>query len=514
MASTGFTNPPLPTNDGGTPAQDQPTTGTYDTKATIGDIISALTAAAPQLGPLFGTIEASSGVMERHLSILTETLKWIVLHLAKVETDIAEPWAAAEASAYEAAIPALTEAATIEAAAALDVLSSALVSASGGEVTFGHTDMAEQAQRLFNEVVQPFTLVNSGFDPRQTGSGTKAQSYLLNQATQLALNEWIVEQLGNHLGMGFFKSLAPFLGIIDRSVNPSNVIRQAMESSYAVLLKAPLTRDLNHQYPIKDLGLTVLAKLFLRGAIDQATYLSKCLDSGLDNTQAQQLILETAPQLSRGDIAKLLSLNYITTQDARNLLAQQGYQSATIDAILYLDTHYRYFTIAERVGNAAVSAWKLGRITQTRLEQILQQTGFTQDEITLLEIEGEFAKQHGQKSLTYSQVKELFAANIIGESDVLTFLENEGYSQTDAINLLLLDFTKEATRAATKDRLIASLRVQAEEAKISSAVAQNKNEAALAAAKEQLASELDAEATALGRIETRPGILALLGTLP
>src|SRR6185312_2305596 len=111
MASTGFTNPPLPTNDGGTPAQDQPTTGTYDTKATIGDIISALTAAAPQLGPLFGAIEAGSGVMERHLSILTETLKWIVLHLAKVETDIAEPWAAAEASAYEAAIPALTEAA-------------------------------------------------------------------------------------------------------------------------------------------------------------------------------------------------------------------------------------------------------------------------------------------------------------------------------------------------------------------------------------------------------------------
>lgn len=514
MGSSGFTNPPLPTNDGGTPSSDTALNLPQNTidglqmmwdwaKTNSGDIAKTL-----------GSIYDQTQKREKDNSFLAQIFNFLVVAIAKGESAVLEEWVQLEAEAYQGAAAPLSQAAATEAGVAMSILLEQLSGPATGELSFGGSSMGAIAQQFFNELIQPFTLVNAGIQPAQVGSGIQAQQYLLSQAAKLSLNEWIVDQLGNHLGMGFFKTLSPFLGILDRSLNPSNVVRQAMESSYALLLRAPLTRDLNHAYPIKDLGVTALAKLYLRGAIDQATFLNKCLDYGLDNTQAQQLVLETTPPLPRGDIAKLLSLNYITQQDARNLLAQQGYLPATIDAILYLDTHYRYFQIAERVGYAAVTAWKKGQITQQTLESILQQNGFGQDEITLLEIEGQFTKQHGQKSLSYGQVKELFAANIIGESDVLTFLENEGYSQTDSINLLLLDFTKEAERTAVRNRMIQSLRVTQQNDLVEATADAAKSEAALAAARTQLAAELDAEATALGRIETVPGIIGLLGGLP
>ena len=191
-------------------------------------------------------------------------------------------------------------------------------------------------------------------------------------------------------------------------------------------------------------------------------------------------------------------------------------------AQLYIDGHERYFQIQERIGYKAVTAWQRGYIDENQLRQLLAQLGFTQDEINLLEIEGEFEKgakaagisviAYGTvlKTLTYGQIKQLYDANIIGVGDVITYLENEGYSQTDTINLVLLEFTTEVERAARKNEMLARLRVQTAADVVAAAAATAKNETALAAAKTALAAELQTEADTLGTTQTAGGILAAL----
>lgn len=511
MGTTGPITPPFPASDTA-PSSDQAPTPNYTPASDVDAQWQYIKAHADEISKTVGAIHEGTGIVDRTIAKIAKVLAYIVPLIAQLEAHLIEKWTQAEAEVYSGAVAPLTEAAASEASDLMAVLLQAMAGEVGGQVTFSSLPMGTVAQQAFTEIVQPFSLVASGLDPSQPGSGVQAQSYLLSKAMSLALQEWIVAQLGDHMGMGFFKTLSPFLGIIDHSLNPANVVRQAMESSYQVLLKTPLTRDLNRLYPVKKLGATALAKAFIRNAIDETAYLNQCLDLGLSNDEARNLLAITAVMPTRADVAKLLNDGYLTQDRARAALALLGYDESMVDALIYLDTHQRFFTLQERVGGEAVTAWKKGFIDQPTLEQYLQQLGYTSDEITLLEIEGKFTKQAtDQKELTYSQIKELFKENLLGIDAVITFLQNQGYSPTNVELLVLLDFTSAEQRKAQRDAFAARLRVQAEQDRVAAISETAKGEAALAAAKKKLADELDTEASALGTITQLPGALTALG---
>lgn len=504
--------PPAPTNDGGAGSQDSQTTATYDPTQTTDAQWQYVKAHADEIAQTLGAIHEGTGIVDRGIAKVAKILAYVVPFIAQIEGDLIANWVSLEAEVYAKAVAPLSEAGAVEAQEAVQLLLDALSGSPDGQINFGSSPVAAVAQQLFNFVIYPFTLMAGGVDPTQPGSGFKAQQFLLSSAATLSLKEWIVEQLGQHVGMGFFKTLGPFLGILDHSLDPSNIVRQAMESSYSFLMKTPLTRDLNRAFPMKDLGASALAHLHIRGAIDLNTYLDRCLSLGLSNEYAQQLILESAKLPSRSDISQLLKAGYITADDASALLKQQGYQDTTIPALLYLDTHARYFTLQESMASQVITSWKDQYIDTPTLESLLKQLGYTADEIQLVELEQQFSKKFVvQKTLTYTQVKDCYAANILGVSDVISFLQNEGYSPTDVINLVLLDFTVAEQRTETRNRLLAQLSVDTQQQLVDAAAAQAKNETALANARTALAKELEAEAKAYGQLTTAPSILQLLG---
>lgn len=508
--------PPAPTNDGGLGSDDVTQIGSYTPMEDEEARWNYYSQNADQIAATVAEIHEKSGITEKTLAKLANVLAYVVPFIAGLESSLIEDWVKLEADVYANAAAPLQQAGATEAAVALQMLITALGSNQAPNLSFNMPGLGDLIGEAYQEVIAPFTLVGSELDPTQPGAGFKAQDYLLERALALSLQEWIIEQLGQHMGMGFFKTLGPFLNIIEHSVNPSNIVRQAMEASYAFMVRAPLTRDLNRKYPMKDLGASALARLYLRGAIDQNTYNDRCLNLGLSIEYAQQLLLEAKKQLSRGDVAKLLSAGYITETDATNMLTQMGYSVDEVPAILWLDTHQRYFTAQERVGQKALTAWTRGQITQTQLESILQDLHFTADEIAVYEIEAQFEQKLvnagvGGKALSYSQVRAMYEKNIIGVDEVLTFLQNEGYSQTDVINLILLDFTKAEEYQLRTQELTNRMRVAAESARVSAATEATKNETALANAKTTLANELEADAKAFGDLLTAPTALQLLG---
>ena len=514
MAGDSNPLPPFPLDSGGVPASDFSVIPDYAAGSDLDDALRWLKTNAPDFGDAMGSAWDHSHIMEKTGAFLLKIAAYLVTELAKAETTILDTWIPLETQLYEKAIPILTQSGAVEVNAVIPLLIAALAGNSGDSLNFGSGPLAASIQGLFNGIVQPFTLMDSAANPQEVGSGIKNQQYLLRQAIGIGLSNWVVDNIGDHMGMGFLKTLRPFLSVVEHCINPSNVVRQAMNSSFQFLVRAPLTRDLNRRYPIKDLGVTALAKLYLREVIDDNTYLDKCLDAGLDNTQAQQLLLESMKFMTTGNLADLLTHGYITENDARQMLLQMGYHPAHVDSLLYLQTHSRYFSIQERVGNAAVAAWKHAYIDENRLEEILHQTGFSDDEIQLLELEGEFVKSTTEaKELTYAQIRQLFQENIIGVDDVITFLTKQGYQPDDVRKLVLLDFTAAAERSVRDAELQARLRVQAEQNRVTAAAAAKKNEQTLADAKNALADELDRAAKLLGAAKTLPGILALIGGL-
>jgi len=515
MADLGSPLPPEPLISPG-PAPEQPSTGIlYSVEKDFDQLLAWLIKNAEKLGAALGTVWDHTLINETTLALLEKLFGFLLKGLADIELTLEKDWLNVEGQVYSQVLPDLVGLQQKIDSINLGFLLQALQAAgAAGDVSFGG-QLSSDAQALFNGVVQPFTLMQSTADPSVPGTGIQNQQFLLAQALNLALTQQLIDNASEHMGMGFLKTLTPLLGLIDRTVVPHNVVRQAMDSSYAFLLRAPLTRDLNRKFPIKDLGVTALAHLFIRGAITIDDYLNRCLDAGLNNLHAEQLLLESSKTLSPGEVGQLLQHGFLTQADAQNLLLQQGYLQSSVDALLYIYTHQRFWSIQERVGNAAVTKWVAGKIDQATLEKILAQTGFTQDEINLLELEQAWLKVHpDSKPLTYADVKRLFEQNIIGIDEVITFLEGQGYAPADVNNLVLLDFTLAAERQARLAVLIGRQRVAAQANLAAAAADQKKNETALADAKKALASELNASASTLGQLEALPGILTLLGHIP
>jgi hypothetical protein len=515
MADTGSPLPPEPLLSAGA-APDVPPSGVlYSAEKDFNDSLAWLEKNAERAGAAVGSLWDFTKINETSLALLTKIFGYLLKGLADIELTLDKEWLAVEKDVYSQVLPDLIPMQQQIDAVNLKFLLEALAIAGlGGGTSFGGL-LSADAQALFNGIVMPFTLLNSQATPDVRGSGFQNQAFLLSQAMNLALTTHLIDNASNHMGMGLLKTIQPFLSLVDRSVHPTNVIRQAMDASYALLLKAPLTRDLNRKYPVKDLGLTALAHLRNRGAIPEESYFDRCLDAGLNQEGATQLLLESSRQISESDIGKLLNRGIITLDDAQRLMTQQGYDPRLAETVIHLRTHDRNEAVLERVGYAAVSAWVRGKLAKSTMEDILHQTGFTDFEITTLELEQDFAKTVPEfKPLTYSDVKRLFEANIIGIDEVVTFLEGQNYSPADVQNLVLLDFTVAAERQTRQAVLIARARVQAETARVQAAAAQVKNETALANAKKTLASELDAEAKLLGTVSAVPGILALTGHIP
>lgn len=504
--------PPLPTDQGALPAPDVPAVNAYSPSSNVTDTLNSLNANSSGLRNLALNVNPTPLIFPEILTFVVKILGelWVVILKSLVALQVDYNNALTEL--HKAELPVGVPAARDMAAEELSILLSALGSTATANYLIPGSDITAEGEDLWQSLIEPFTLFNNTADPTQFGAGFQNAQFLLKRAMTLALAEYTLDSMKNLVGFGWMSNLEPLLGFIDRSINPSNVVRQAMEQAYSFLLKAPMQRDLNHLYPIKDLGITALAKLYIRDGIDETTYLNKALDAGLNNQQAQQLIIETAKLLDTGDIATLLNHKYITEEDALQQLKWEGYPDWQANAILYLETHKRYFTIQERVGTAAVDAWKKGKIDQAQLEGLLNNLGFNPDEIQLLEIEGQFVKTSTeQKTLTASEVKRLYDANLVDIDYVINFYTKEGYSAEDTRLLILLEFTKAAERAQREALLLAKIRVQ-EEAQLTAATKEaQKNETDLANARKALAAELNSFQHNLGQLQALPGILQLLG---
>jgi hypothetical protein len=503
--------PPLPTNDP-LPAPDVPAVNAYSPQTDMTDrlnFLKANSAEMAQVAKVISGVETTFGELLLFLvKIIGEAWIGLLKFLVPLQVDYNNALTALHKQELPIGIPAVRELT----ADTLAIILPALGSTATSNYVVPGSDITSEGEELYSNFIRPFTLWANTADPSKFGSGFQNAEFLLRRSLVLSLAEYTVDSMSNLIGFGWVKSLQPILGFIDRSINPSNIVRQSMEQAYSFLMKAPMQRDLNHLYPIKDLGVTALAKLYVRNAIDEQTYLNKCLDAGLDNTQAQQLILETAKLLSSSQLGDLLTHGFITQDDMLAQLKEQGYPEWQANAIIYLQTHSRYFSIQERVGNAAVTAWKAGKIDQSQLETLLQNLGFTSDEVNLLEIEGQFNKSTTeQKALTYSQVHQMFTANIVDLDFVIQFLTAENYAADDITRLVLLDFVTAEERALRQAELEARIRVQAEQQRALAAAEAAKNETALADARTALAKELDDVQKQLGLLQSLPSILDLIG---
>jgi len=341
--------------------------------------------------------------------------------------------------------------------------------------------------------------------PSQNDAGIINAQYLLQQGVQLNLSMWAINHLSHLPGLGWLKHIGDFDNVIFQMVNPPNMVRMMMDAMYTQLVRLPLTRDLNRRFPVKDLGIAAMAKLYMRGSITSQQYQDKLLDSGLDATQAEQLLIETWKPLSVADVGTLVMHKYMTEADALTYLQQIGLMPPYDQLTLTLETHREVFARQRSVGNSLISAYHKGAFDFPTLTTLLTELDFNDAEIAVVGVEHTTnalklpkVKDPGTVTLTFTDVKELFARSLVDLDFVINYLTNEGYDAQDMQYLILLFFTSSAQIAVNQATLAARERVQAQSALVRAAATEKKNEDALAAALKAEAAQLNANANLFG----------------
>ena len=369
--------------------------------------------------------------------------------------------------------------------------------------------ITQAALALQGSVINRLGLFVNPVNPAEKDAGIRNAQYLLQQAAQLNLTTWAIEHLSHLIGLGWLKHFASFEQVIFQSVNPANLVRMMMDAMYTQLVRLPLTRDLNRRFPVKDLGIAAYARLFTRGAITSQQYLDKLLDAGLDGTQAQELLIETSKTVSIGDVGLLVTHKYWTQQDALTYLRQQGYAPPYDEITLWLETHREVFSRQRTLGASIIKQYNQGKIDWASAESLLRQVDFSDDEIAVISLESTVNGLVSRPSLlTYGQVKDLYTASLVDLDFVQTWLTNytrevhagiyQTYTPEEVQDLLLLDFTQAADRAAQKAVMAARERLLAQEAEEKAVKDQAANEAALADAEKAYAAALRQNASLLG----------------
>lgn len=506
------TNPPYPTDSGPAAAAESPLANQYSPKTVFDDVLHSLEASSPALEVLAHSMskpeKTATGLIMTIAQILGDIWLAVLRTLIPLDKAYLDSFELLHEDELQYGVPAARKLLGEQ----LGVVQGALGANHAQDFSIPETGTSIGAKDIFDTLIFPFTLIQATADIRKPGSGFVNQKYLLKRALELNLAEQTVDTLARVVGFGWIAQIKPLLEFIDRSINPANVVREAMEQAYSFLMKAPMQRDMNRQHPVKDLGVHALAKLRTRGAISDGEYFERALDSGLNNEQAVELIVETSKLLSNSEIADLVNRGYIEEADAVQQLNWHGYSDYQARSVLFLETHKRYFAFQERVGTEAVTAWKHGDIDQGHLESMLQNLGFNEDEIKLLELEGQFVKKTIKtKKLSYSNVRDAFKDNLVDLDYVINYLQQDGYSQDDMRILVLLDFVKAEERDLKNAELMARIRVQEAEALELATKEEKKGETDLAKAKRDLAAELNTYEKQAGQLQSLPSIMSLLG---
>jgi hypothetical protein len=257
------------------------------------------------------------------------------------------------------------------------------------------------------------------------------------------------------------KFINSFDDAIMSGINARGFSRMACKPYLEKYVVTPLTKDLNRQWPIEIGSTSQLVKRYILGHMSAEELKRALRERGFDDAVVADMLLDVLKFPSLEAIAYLVKWGFWTNDEGITALQQQGYSYGAATTMLHLEVQSVYFSQMKSLANSLVDAFIDHRIDVYQLSKLLDQAGFTKDEVDPMIARGEVLQQLPQR-LSLSQVKALFAEGLVDLDYVLNFLRKERYSDEDADLLALLEFTKKEDREQRKKDLLERRRVALE----------------------------------------------------
>jgi hypothetical protein len=338
---------------------------------------------------------------------------------------------------------------------------------------------AGAAKGMFDGIMSPLMGLTAAKNPGEPGSGQANAQYTLGALVAVQLNTWIVNIISNLSGLGVLKFINSFDECITGSLNTRALGRGAMKPYLDKFIATPLTNDLNVAMPLAIGSSSQLIKRYLRGNISPGDLKASLRKSGYDDSVVEDMLLDSAKLLSVSAVVYLVKMGTWTEQQAITHLQQSGYPETLARGVYEIEYNSFVDSQMNSLAEDLLTLYKDHRMDRLAFTNALAKAGFPDEEIQALSLRGAYA-QEIYKRLSYTQVKALYSESLVDMDYVLEYLTAEGYKDTDANMLVLLEFTKKEDRDNAKLLLANIRRAQLEQGLKNQAAANAARKAALA----------------------------------
>lgn len=342
------------------------------------------------------------------------------------------------------------------------------------------------AQGMFDDIVSPLAALTGAFDPSVPANGVVNIQRSLGGIVSLHLMTWVLNVVSNLTGIGVLKFMNSFNEVALAALNARNLSRQGMKPFIDTYMVQPATNALNNKLPLKPLSESLTLKAFIRGALAAPDAQLILRQLGYKEDLQSTFLLDAIKFPDTTMLGKLVNVGWMSQDDARGYLKQQGWPETTVDIVLKFAMHEEVFSILKDAGERLQSHYEQGQIDEATFKSLLQQMMFSDLEIEALLVQGAIA-QVKIKRLPESVVRTAHAEGRVDDGYVLNWLTGEGYSDSDSELYFLTEFVPTAERQLKQDLLAARARFISAHLEEAAKIATNRGETEVAIAEQDLA---------------------------
>jgi hypothetical protein len=334
----------------------------------------------------------------------------------------------------------------------------------------------------------------SGSGATQLGpSSDRAEQYvttMMNLCIEGWLEGWIMEALS----AGQLETFAELKDICANALGLGRMTRRVLAAPLKILVEDPFTWKLNNIYRPTLFSSATAVRQFLRGRITRVQLDTELGYQGWSAEKIEGLINESQLHLPVGDLVTLIAHNELDATLGAQMLRDQGYSDTQAQMALRIEHLKRGDTLALEIARQGIEAWAVGSLSDSDLQQFIDQDGITEQERTYLGILKDLRGATKRKQFSIGQAETMVKKGIWSIERFQGWAFIEGYSSDDERDLELLLFSdiKDASDAAKK------------RADAAAAAAQKAKDATVAALAKKAATELalGAKGVSISKFET------------
>lgn len=262
--------------------------------------------------------------------------------------------------------------------------------------------------------------------------GVKNAEKLLDTVSNIAIEGWFEGMVIESASVGFIRGFTELDDTLANILGLGRLVRAGLRPYIEASIATPLEWAVNKATTPRIFGPAEAARAVARGIMTKEAYLEEMARQGWSAPRAEHLLAVNQRSPGIADIAEFVRFGALTFEEGKKLLTDDGWEEKVADLVLRSEVSKRLAPLKEAIASVAITMYAEREITSDELLRLLVGADYTNPELQLARALGDLRRARPRR-LSIGQVSEAFSTGLIDISIVRDWIDDEAYTERDAL---------------------------------------------------------------------------------